>query len=316
MPVDVGKFSVVMPLYNKEATVERAIKSVFNQTVQDFEIIIVNDGSTDNSASIVESLKDPRIHLIHQVNQGVSAARNRGIAEAKYELIAFLDADDEWLPEFLETIRRMVTNYPDCGLYATRYFFNYPSGNRKKAIINGFPDNFEGLLDDYFKIAVRSHPPVWSSATCVSKKAINKIGGFPIGVKSGEDLVTWAKIAICFSIAYSMKCVSIFYQSPAEIYETAPSRIPDDDDFVGRELVKLLETVEKNEKYYLNKYCGLWHKMRASSYLRLDMKEKARYEIFKAFNHTISIKLLTYLVLSFLPDLIINKVFRWGSSHR
>ena len=88
--------SVVIPLYNKEKQIKRTLQSVLTQTFQDFEIVIVNDGSTDNSTIEVEKIKDSRIRLIHQENAGVSAARNKGIEEAKYELIAFLDADDEW----------------------------------------------------------------------------------------------------------------------------------------------------------------------------------------------------------------------------
>ena len=85
--------SVVIPLYNKEKQIRKTLQSVLTQTFQDFEIVVVNDGSTDNSAIEVEKVKDPRIRLIHQQNAGVSAARNKGIEEARYELIAFLDAD-------------------------------------------------------------------------------------------------------------------------------------------------------------------------------------------------------------------------------
>jgi len=89
-------FSVVIPLYNKERSVKNTIESVLNQTFQDFEVIVVNDGSTDNSLEVVKSFNDERIRIINQKNSGVSSARNRGIKEAKYEWIAFLDADDLW----------------------------------------------------------------------------------------------------------------------------------------------------------------------------------------------------------------------------
>ena len=95
--------SVVIPLYNKEKQVAHTLQSVLRQTFQDFEIVIVDDGSTDHSVEEVEKVRDTRIRLVHQQNAGVSAARNRGISEAKYDLIAFLDADDEWKPEYLET---------------------------------------------------------------------------------------------------------------------------------------------------------------------------------------------------------------------
>lgn len=306
-------FSIVIPLYNKEATVERALRSVLNQTVQDFEIIVVNDGSTDNSARLVEAIGDPRIRIIHQENQGVSAARNRGIAEAKHELIAFLDADDEWLPEFLETIRRLVIRYPDCGLYATRYFFRSPSGKQQPAIIRGLPSYFEGILENYFQIAVRSHPPIWSSATCARKTVLSKIGGFPIGVTSGEDLLTWARIAARKTIAFSSSCLAIFHHSHSETYEAPPNRIPDNDDIVGRELNSLLKETAPLRRGSLRRYCAHWHKIRASIYLRLGMNKKARHEIYFAFQYHFRLKLITYLLLSFCPDNLIHKTFRLAS---
>lgn len=309
-------YSIVIPLYNKADTVERAIRSALNQTVQDFEIVVVNDGSTDNSVKIVESIKDSRIHLIQQENKGVSGARNRGIAEAQHELIAFLDADDEWLPAFLETIRRMVDRYPDCGLYATRYFLRSKSGKQQPAIVRGLPDAFEGIMGNYFEIATHSNPPVCSSAICARKSALEQIGWFPVGVTSGEDLLTWARIASRFSVAYSMSCLSIFHQTPSEACETAPTRVPADEDVVGRGLAELLNIVETDRKLFLNDYCALWHKMRASCYLRLGMRAHTRSEIFKAFHYDMSLTLVIYLLLSFSPGFIIQKAFRIGSSNR
>lgn len=309
-------FSVVIPLYNKEATIDRAIRSVLNQTVQDFEIIVVNDGSTDNSASVVESISDPRIHLINQNNQGVSTARNRGIAKAQHELIAFLDADDEWLPEFLETIRKIVIRYPDCGLYATSYFLHAPYGKQDPAIVNCIPDAFVGILENYFEIVVSSHPPVWSSATCARKSALTQIGGFPIGVKSGEDLLTWARIAIKNNIAYSSDCCAIYHLSTSQTYEAPPSRIPDNDDVVGRGLAELLNIVATDKRVYLRRYCALWHKMRASDYLRLGMKTQARREIFLALHYEFMFRLIIYLVLSFYPTKFTLKFFRLATANR
>jgi len=94
-------------LYNMEKSIGRTLKSILMQTLQDFEVIVVDDGSTDDGAREVSKFDDPRICLIRQENQGVSAARSRGIREARSDLVAFLDADDEWLPTFLETILRL-----------------------------------------------------------------------------------------------------------------------------------------------------------------------------------------------------------------
>ena len=95
--------SVVIPLYNKEEQIADTLQSIFEQTFQDFEIVIVDDGSTDNSVEEVEKFTDSRIRLIHQINAGVSAARNRGIEEARGELIAFLDVENEWKREYFAT---------------------------------------------------------------------------------------------------------------------------------------------------------------------------------------------------------------------
>jgi len=152
-------FSIVIPLYNKEATIARAIQSVLNQTVQDFEIVIVNDGSTDKGPDIVSAIKDSRIRLIHQENQGVSAARNKGIAEAKYDLIAFLDADDEWHPQFIEEILNLKSKYPMCDVYATNYFYKESDKVLFKTIINGLPANqSDGVIKDILLFAqIRIH---------------------------------------------------------------------------------------------------------------------------------------------------------------
>ncbi|NLB79493.1 MAG: glycosyltransferase family 2 protein, partial [Clostridiaceae bacterium] len=118
------KVSVVIPLYNKAPYIMRSLRSVLAQSYQNFEIVVVDDGSTDGGGDIVLSVGDPCIRLIRQENGGVSAARNRGIQEAKADLIAFLDADDEWKPSFLELILDMYSNYPDAGLYGTCYEFH------------------------------------------------------------------------------------------------------------------------------------------------------------------------------------------------
>jgi glycosyltransferase involved in cell wall biosynthesis len=121
-------FSIVIPLYNKELSIGNTIQSVLNQTYQDYEIIIVNDGSTDNSLHVVEQINDSRIRIITKPNGGVSSARNRGIKEAKYDWIAFLDGDDLWEKDHLEEITKMMQVYPNEKVYVTS--FEYSNGSK------------------------------------------------------------------------------------------------------------------------------------------------------------------------------------------
>ncbi|WP_164888480.1 glycosyltransferase family A protein [Methanosarcina sp. MSH10X1] len=211
------KFSVVIPLYNKEPHVKRALKSVISQTIQDFEIVVVNDGSTDKSADIVKSFSDARIRLINQKNAGVSAARNRGINETKSELIAFLDADDEWMPDYLETILRLREKYPEAGLYATSLkteFIDNVLIDKDEKLRELIPD--EGLILNYFKVNLKdiSHKDIfYTSSVTVPKKIFLEIGGFQTGFWWGEDIDMWGRIALKYSVAYSSKVCAIYYQN-------------------------------------------------------------------------------------------------------
>src|SRR5690554_4270366 len=114
-------FSIIIPLYNKEKYIENTLKSVLNQSFSDFEVIVINDGSTDQSVAMVEKIKDPRIHIVHQENQGVSVARNRGIALATTPHITFLDADDFWYPHYLETFYELLEKHPQHSVFSAAF---------------------------------------------------------------------------------------------------------------------------------------------------------------------------------------------------
>jgi glycosyltransferase involved in cell wall biosynthesis len=121
-------FSVVVSLYNKASYIEKAIYSIINQTYYEFEIIIIDDGSTDDSWICLQNIiiqvrkKYPdlysKMRILQQNNQGVSATRNRGVAIAKYDYIAFGDADDWWCSSFLEEIKNLIEGYPDAGIFS------------------------------------------------------------------------------------------------------------------------------------------------------------------------------------------------------
>ena len=276
--------SVVMPLYNNAAVVRRAIDSVLRQSVPRFELIIVNDGSTDGGDAIARQTGDGRVRVVDQANKGVSAARNRGIAEAGADLVAFLDADDEWKPDFLETIERLVHGYPDCAVFATHYFYRELDGSTRLPILRKVPQgDWEGILDDYFGVAASSDPPVWSSAVAVRKSALLSVGGFPEGIAIGEDLLTWARMATTYPIAYSTKPGAVFWlRAPLTGF---PTRIPETPDRVGVELERLFDVLPLPRRRSFSRYMAMWHRMRASMFVQLgdrknalaDVKRMARY---------------------------------------
>lgn len=300
--------SVVMPLYNKEADVRRAVKSVLNQTVSDFELVIINDGSTDRGPDVVRKINDNHIRIFDQENAGVSAARNRGINESKSDLIAFLDADDEWKPDFLETILHLKEKFPTCSAFATNYIFREVNGKYHLPIIRGLPPHpWEGVIEDYFGVAVRSDPPLCSSAVSVKKKALYAVGLFPVGITSGEDLLTWARLAAKYHIAYTAKPLAVFrhWASTTGI----PTRIPAKEDFVGKSLELLLADLPMADKRSLREYIGLWYRMRASMFFRLGNRQKAISEVTKmrCFANG-DLRLYTYIAMAYLPELISNRV--------
>lgn len=210
-------FSIVIPLYNKEKYIRNTIKSVLNQTFQDFEIVVVNDGSKDGSVEVIRAIKDIRVRLFEQENAGVSVARNKGIKESKSEYIVFLDADDLWLPEFLQTIYDLILKFPDAGLYATAYKKRKSNGEEYGINIQGLPSNKHScIIPNYFESIIKGDFVVWTSATCIPKKVfIDNNIWFPAGEKYGEDQYVWARVAMEYMIAYDTKPHAI-YQIEAE----------------------------------------------------------------------------------------------------
>jgi glycosyltransferase involved in cell wall biosynthesis len=302
------KISIVMPLYNKEADVQNTVESVLCQTITDFELIVVNDGSTDNSPELVRSINDKRIRVVNQENQGVSAARNTGIGLARTDFIAFIDSDDLWEPTFLESILRLHQMFPSCSVFATGYAYLNVDGSVSYPTIHGLPqDSWKGMLENYFAVAVLSDPPITSSTVTVAKQAIQAIGGFPHGVKSGEDLLTWAKLAVTCKIAYDTRSLAIFRQSA--LRAGRPSRIPENPDRVGSALRKLKGTVSPDQRTAFRHYIALWHKNRASMYLRMNMRRQAVNEVLQMGCNRLDRKFVMYVACLTVPFFVTRKLF-------
>lgn len=223
------RFSVIVPLYNKAPFVKKALESIISQTFTDWECIIVDDGSTDNSAAVCEefsnsltlSLSNP-FRLIKQANAGVAAARNNGVAKSKGEYVCFLDADDWWEPTWLEEMDKLITGYSDAGIYCTNYVY-YKPGKTHVAL------NFDRGYMNYPEAYMHSDAmPVWTGAACMSRKVFEEMGGFPEGIKLGEDFLLWAKIALHYKVAFCEKPLAYYNNDvPAPLRATRNLHAPE-----------------------------------------------------------------------------------------
>jgi len=183
-------FSVVIALYNKEAFIKKTLNSVLKQTHTDFEVIIVDDGSTDDSVQIVNKFNDERIKLYRQLNQGVSVARNVGVKKAGSNYIALLDADDEWLPNHLEHLLHLVQIYPDANFWVSGYRKSIETPNLSRK-----PDQ-KIFLETYLDYRLDNTSIAWTSAVLLNKFVFNKTSGFMPGVSHGEDQALWLELCL------------------------------------------------------------------------------------------------------------------------
>lgn len=217
------KVSVIIPLYNKEKYIRRTINSVLQQTITDFELLIIDDGSCDGSDKIVESIDDERIRLIRRPNGGQSAARNTGISCSSSDILAFLDADDQWLPTFLESILFLVNKFPEAGIYGTGYYTLFQNNVVKTVTLESLthPEEEYFIVSDYFRKA-RMTSIVFPSSVAVHKRVFNKVTTFAEGEHRGGDRDMWARIALYFPMAYTSRVLAI-YRSDAQGRENVRS---------------------------------------------------------------------------------------------
>lgn len=204
-------FSVIIPLYNKENHIQATLQSVLAQTFTDFEVIIVDDVSTDNSLNLVGQVKDERIQIInHPANKGLSASRNTGIINAKADMIAFLDADDLWKPRFLESICFLIDAYPDASIFATQYE-EFHQGNITVPIkIDRLPvtENKTYLLD-FFPVNMGKLIVSFSSI-CIRREGFEKSGMFNEAVTFAEDVDFYIRAFSNNQLAYYNESLAIY----------------------------------------------------------------------------------------------------------
>jgi len=229
--------SVVIPLYNKEKSIVRTLDSVLAQTCTDYECVIVNDGSTDQSAQVVRDWieekglrteeKGCHFRLVNQENGGVSSARNKGIEEARGEYVAFLDGDDLWAPKYLEVIEALAKDYPEAVILGTR--FATRMGEEVKKNENGLADDFRGIIDNVWDVG----SPYWTSSTVLKKSEIEM---FDERMSHGEDMDVWYRMMLKGKAAFDNRVLAYYCL-----------------DTENRAMERLIP-LEKHIPYYIEKY--------------------------------------------------------------
>lgn len=204
------KFTIVIPLYNKENYIKNTLQSVIEQTFEDFEILIINDCSTDRSLEKAKRVSDKRIKIIaHEQNKGLSAARNTGIKAAKANYIAFLDADDLWKPTFLEKINFLTEKYPQANLFATNYEVLLENQKTRIYQYKFLQIEKDGIVSNFYEVS-RNQSIYNHSCFCLAKKVFNEIGYYAEEISYGED--------IDFMIRAHANNTMAYYNEPLSIY--------------------------------------------------------------------------------------------------
>ncbi|MCL9808514.1 glycosyltransferase family 2 protein [Flavobacterium luminosum] len=293
-------FSVIIPLYNKEKFIRKTLTNVLKQSFQNFEIIVVNDGSTDNSLLEVEPLKDPRIKIFNQENKGAASARNFGVEAATGEVIAFLDADDLWLENHLEELYNLYNDFPDCGLYCSRYLIQLSEKNIfQPSFSYAIANQFRGIIPDFFEASL-VYRVALTSALCIPKKIIRN-NSFNTKVSSGQDLELFTKIAIEYPVAIT-NIMTVEYNFSIE---NQLSKTP----IIKKTLPDLKQFDEKEKKNKsLKRFLDNYRKEYALHY-KIAGDSKTSHDFYSTIHpENISFK---FKVIYFLPRIILINLLRF-----
>ena len=274
------QITVVIPLYNKQNSIVATLQSVLAQTYQNFEIVIVDDGSTDNSAQVVEELisahpqplpKGKGVRLVRKANGGVCSARNRGIQEAKYDYIALLDGDDLWDEHYLEEQVKLIQDFPEAMMWGIN-FAEISNGQLIRTLPTGLPEGYRGYIENYFQIPGRISDLYCSSSVVIKKKVFDKVGSFDERIKYAEDSDMWFRIIATYPVVFYDKYMA-FYQFDAE--NRAMSRV---------RLLKhfLPYYVDKYQDFKYNQVFYVWVNRWAANHIRRYYFDPSRKELIDA----------------------------------
>ncbi len=198
-------FSIIIPLFNKENFIENTLESVLKQSFSDFEVLIINDGSTDTSEEKALAFKDERIKYYLKKNGGVSSARNFGIEKAQSEYITFIDADDFWYPNFLEEMNNAIGRFPELKVFSAAIEVE----TSKKVIPSSYSIIKTGDFEivNYFQ-ASSKESVIWTSCAVFHKSIFEITGVFDPKIQISEDTDLWIRIGIHYPILFSWKILA------------------------------------------------------------------------------------------------------------
>ena len=209
------RFSVIIPLYNKAPYVVKTIQSVLAQTFTDYELVIMDDGSKDNSFEVAKNAIEShsQCHLYKQGNAGVSMARNNAVALSRGEYLCFLDADDWWDSTFLEEMSKLIADFPEAGIYGTNYTIVNETKHKTRVAPLGLEPGFEKGYINYCQVYAKTLAmPLTSISVSIPRGVFNEMKGFPQGIKLGEDFLLWIRIALKYKVAFLNEPLAYYNQ--------------------------------------------------------------------------------------------------------
>lgn len=293
--VDKPDVTVVIPLYNKGKYIVKSIQSVLNQTIQNFELIIVNDGSTDNSLEEATSFQDERIQIINQNNSGVSVARNNGISSATADVVAFLDADDEWMPDFLETILHLNHEYPEAGVYGTGYAVFSSDECIRENIWK--PEIGNRIIPSYFNDSVDAGFPIFITSSYAAKKEVLvQVGGYKTVFRAGQDHDLFGRLALYSKVAYSPQVASK-YNAGAENNVDVVKYVLE----VPLEQYLLKNSIDENTVDDLPLYLDFWRVKTGGRNIYSGYREEGRIQLQKVTSPSLRAKKMLFIFASYVP---------------
>jgi len=301
-------FSVIIPLYNKEKYIKRCVNSILNQNYTNFELLIINDNSTDKSLENAKKINDSRIKIIERKQRGHGgyAARNVGIKNAKYNYVSFIDADDEWNPDYLKTIQKLIKQFPKCNVFSTAW--SEKDGNiiKTNAFFNSNKTKKNHIVANFYEESSLGRNPIHTNTITTKKNTLIEIGGFPEGkCKRGGDTETWLRLMLKNKLAWSPYIGAIYYK---DVPETVTKKISDIEiPYVYYSVKEILKT-ETNKQVGLKKYSNYHAKM---AILHAIVYNKNKKEIIKGFYKEVDkTYYIFFKILIIFPSFILLPLYK------